>query len=134
MDIEVRSSTNTAPVYGNPKADCKGVKEAMGLPSSVDPFPPITLGVLTSTPGDEGGVTLLDSRGLSDLLYAFVSGFFVCKASLFCGGLSISYGTFSGLRFFCASCSKPRGKFSCSWGRVIASPCSTLGRPLSLCF
>ena len=48
----MRSSTNRDPVYGNPKADCKGVKEAMGLPSSLDPFTPIALGVLTSTPGD----------------------------------------------------------------------------------
>jgi hypothetical protein len=134
MEIEVRSSTNRAPVCGNPKADCKGVKEAMGLPSSVDPFPPIALGVLTSTPGDEGGVSLLDSGGLPDLLSASVSDFFVCKASLFCGGLSVSCGTFSGFPFFCASCSKPGGTFSCSWGRVIASPCSTLGRPLCLCF
>ena len=88
----------------------------MGLPISLDPFTPIALGVLTSTPGDEGGVSLLDSRGISNLLSSFVSGFFVCKASLFYGGLSISYGTFSGLRFFCASCSKPGGTFSCSGG------------------
>jgi hypothetical protein len=109
MEIDVRSSTNRAPVCGNPKANCKGVKEAMGLPSSVDPFPPIALGVLTSTPGDERGVSLLDLGGIPDLLSTSVSGFFVCKASLFCGGLSVSYGTFSGLLFSCASCSKPGG-------------------------
>ena len=134
MGIEVRSSTNRTPVCGNPKADCKGVKEAMGLPSSVDPFPPISLGILTSTPADEGGVSLLESGGIPDLLSTSVSGFFVYKASLFCGGLSVSCGTFSGLPFSCASCLNPGGVFSCSWGRMIDSPCSTLGRPLHLCF
>jgi hypothetical protein len=134
MEIEVRSSTNRAPIYGNPKVDCKGVKEAMGLPSSVYPFPSISLGILTSTLGDEGGVSLLDSGGILDLLSASVSGFFICKASLFCGGLSVSCGTFLGFPFSCASCSKPGGVFSCSWGRVIDSPCSTLGRTLRLCF
>jgi hypothetical protein len=114
MEIEVRSSTNRSLVCGNPKADCKGVKEAKGFPSSVDPFPPIALGVLTSTPGDEGGVSLLDLGGLPDLFSASVSDFFVCKVSLFCGGLSVSCGTFSGLPSFCSSCSKPRVTFSFS--------------------
>jgi hypothetical protein len=134
MGIEVRSSTNRAPVCGNPKADCKGVKEAMGLPSSVDPFPPISLCVLTSTPGDEGRVSLLDLGGLPEFFFASVSDFFVCRVSLFCGGLSVSCGNFLGFPFFCASCSKPGGTFSCSRGRLIASPCSTWGRPLHLCF
>jgi hypothetical protein len=78
MEIEMRSSTNRPHVFGNPKADCKRVKEAMGLPRSVDPFPPISLGVLTSTLGDEGGVSLIDSGGLPDLLSASVSDCFVC--------------------------------------------------------
>jgi hypothetical protein len=114
MEIEVRSSTNRAPICGNPKEDCKGVKEAMGLPSYVDPFPPISLGVLTSTLGDEGGVSLLDLGGIPDLFSASVSNFFFCKVSLFCGGLSVCCGTFSGFPFICASCLKPGGTFSCS--------------------
>ena len=114
MEIEVRSSTNRALVRGNPKADCKGVKEAMGIPSSIDLFPSISLGILTSKTGDEGGVSLLDSGGIPDLPSAYVFGFFVCKASLFCGGLSVSCGTFSGFPFSCASCLKPGGIFSCS--------------------
>ena len=40
--------------------DCKGVKEVMGLPSSVYLVSPMALGILTSTAGDEGGVDLLD--------------------------------------------------------------------------
>jgi hypothetical protein len=134
MGIEVRSSTNRAHVYGNPKANCKGVKEAMGLPIFVYIFPPTALGVLTSTPGDEGGVSLLDLGGLPNLFSALVSDFFFCKVSLFYGGLSVSCGIFSGFPFFFASCSKPGGTLSCSWGRVISSPCSTWGRPLCLCF
>jgi hypothetical protein len=82
MGIEVRSSTNRAPVYGNPKADCKGVKEAMGLPSFVDPFPPIALGVFSSTPGDEGGLSLLDLGGLPDLFSTSISTFFFSVRSL----------------------------------------------------
>jgi hypothetical protein len=134
MGIEVRSSTNRSPVYGNLKEDYKGVKEAMGLPISIVPFPPISLGILTSTLGDEGGVSLLDLGGFPDLFSTSISDFFVCEVSLFCGGLSVSRGTFLGFPFFCSSHSKPRGTFSCSWGRVIASPCSTCGRPLCLCF
>jgi len=134
MDIEVSSSTNRAPIYGKPKADCKWVKEAMGLPSSVDPFHSIALGILTSKIGDEGRVSLLDSGGILDLLSASVFGFFFYKASLFCGGLSVSCGDFLGFPFSCAFCSKPGGVFSCSWGRVISYPCSNLGRPLRLCF
>jgi hypothetical protein len=38
MGMEVRSSTKRAPVSDSPKVDSKGVKEVMGLPSSVDPF------------------------------------------------------------------------------------------------
>ena len=49
MGIEVRSSTNRSHVCENPKADCKGVKEAMGLLISIDHFPLIALGVLTLT-------------------------------------------------------------------------------------
>ena len=109
MGIEVRSSTNRAPICGNPKADCKGVKEAIGLPSSVDPFHSIALGVLTSIPYDEGGLSLLDLSGLPDLFSTSVSAFFVCKVSLIGGGLSVSCGIFSGLPFFCASCSKLGG-------------------------
>ena len=106
MGMEVRSSTNRSPVYGSPKVDCKGVKEAMGLPSSVYPFPPTALGVLTSTPGDEVGVGLPDLGGLLDLFSASV--FFLG------GGLSISYRDFLGFPFFCASCSKPGGTLSFS--------------------
>ena len=134
MGIEVRSSTNRASVCGNPKADCKGVKEAIGPPSSVDPFPPIALGVLTSTPGDEGGLILLDLGGLPNLFSTSVSTFFICKVSLIGGGLSVSCGIFSRLPFFCASYSKPGGTLSCSWERMIASPYSNWGRPLRLCF
>jgi len=76
MEIEVRSSTNRAPVCGNPKANYKGVKEDMELTSSVDPFPPIALGVLTSIPGDKGGLSLLDLGGLLDLFSTSVSTFF----------------------------------------------------------
>jgi hypothetical protein len=103
MGIEVRSSTNRALVCGNPKVDCKGVKEAIGLPSSIDPFPHIALGVLTSILGDEGGLSLLDLGGLLDLFSTSVSAFFVCKVSLIGGGLSISCGIFLGLTFFFAS-------------------------------
>jgi hypothetical protein len=134
MDIEVRSSTNMAPVYGNLKANCKGVKEAVGLPSSVDPFPFVSLVILTSTTSDEGGVSLLDLGGIPDLLSTSVFGFSICKASLFCGRLSVSCGTFSGFPLSCAFFSKPGGVFFISWGRVISSPCSTLGRPLYLFF
>jgi hypothetical protein len=133
MGIEVRSSTNRAPVCWNPKADCKGVKEAIGLPSSIDPFPPIASDV-TSILGDEGGLILLDLGGLPDLFSTSVSAFFVCKVSLIGGGLSVSYGICSGLPFFCASCSKPGGTPSFSWERMISSPCKTWGRPLCLCF
>jgi hypothetical protein len=114
MGIEVRSSTNRAPVYGNPKVDCKGVKEAIGLPSFVYHFPPIALGILTSIPGDEGGLSLLDLGGLSNLFSTSVSAFFVYKVCLIGGGLSVSCGIFSRLPFFCASCSKPGGTLSCS--------------------
>jgi hypothetical protein len=49
-----------APICGSPKADCKGVKEAMRLPRYVDLVSPMALGILTSIVGDEGGVDLLD--------------------------------------------------------------------------
>ena len=106
MGMEVRSSTKRAPVCDSPKVDCKGVKEAMGLPSSIDPFPPIALGVLTSTLGDEVRVGLPDLGGLPDL--------FSTSVFLFCGGLSVSYRAFLGFPFFCASCSKPGGTLYCS--------------------
>ena len=95
MELEVRSSTNRASVYGNPKVDCKGVKEAMGLPSSIDPFPPTALGVLTSTPGDEVGVGLPNLGGLPNHFSTLVF--------LFGGGISTSCRVFSGFPFFCAS-------------------------------
>jgi hypothetical protein len=114
MGMEVRSSTNRSLVCGSPKVDCNGVKESMGLPSSVDPFPLATLGVFSSTTSDKGGVILLDLGGLPDLFSASVF--------LFCGGLSVSYRAFLGFPFFCASWSKPGGTLSCSWGRVISSP------------
>jgi hypothetical protein len=88
MGMEVRSSTKRSHVYGSPKVDCKGVKEAMGLPSSIDDFPPVALGILTSTPGDEGGVSLPDLGGLPDIFFPSVF--------LFCGGLSVSCGAFLG--------------------------------------
>jgi hypothetical protein len=47
MGMEVRSSTKRSLVFGSPKVDYKGVKEVMGFPSSVDPFPPAALGMLT---------------------------------------------------------------------------------------
>jgi len=114
MGMEVRSSTNRAPVCGSPKVDCKGVKEAIGLPSSIDPFPPTALGVLTSTPGDEVGVGLLDLGGLPDL--------FSTSVFLLGEGLSVSCRDFLGFPFFCVSYSKPGGTLSCSWGVVISSP------------
>ena len=124
MGIEVTSSKNRAHVCGNPKADCKGVKEAIGIPSSVDPFPPISLGVLTSILGDEGGLSLLDMGGLPNLFSTSVSAFFVSKVSLIGGGLSVSCGIFSRLPFFCASCLNPGGTLYCFWERMISSPCS----------
>ena len=123
MGMEVRPSTKRALICGSPKVDYKGVKEAMGLPRSVDPFPPATLGVLTSTFGDEVGVGLPDLGGLP--------GLFSTLVFLLGGGLSASCRAFSGFSFFCASCSKPGGTLSCSklggmlscsWGRVISSP------------
>jgi hypothetical protein len=119
---------------GVQKEDCKGVKEAMGLPISVDLVSPMALGILTSMTGDEGGVELLELGGVSGLLSASVSGFSVCKASSFCEDLSVSCGNYSGLNLSCASSLKPGGVSSCSRGRVIASPCSTLGSPLILWF
>ena len=133
MGIEVRYSTNRAPVSGNPKADCKGVKEAIGLPSSVDPFPPIAL-CMTSIPGDEGGLILVDFGVLPDPFSTSVSAFFVYKVSLIGGGLLVSCGIFLGLPFFCDSSSKPEGTISFSWERMIYSPCSTWGRRLRKCF
>ena len=94
--------------------DCKGVKEAMGLPSSIDPFPLVALGVLTSTPGDEVGVGLPDLGGLPDLFSASVF--------LLGGGISVSCRDFLGFPFFCASCSKPGGMLYFSSGRLISSP------------
>ena len=79
-----------APICGSRKAEYKGVKEAMGLPISVDLVSPMTLGILTSTVGDEGGVDLLDSGGVLGLLSASVSRFYVCKASSFCEDFSVS--------------------------------------------
>ena len=114
MGMEVKSSKNRAPFCGSPKVDCKGVKEAMGLPRSIDPFPPVALGMLTSTPGDEGGVGLLDLGDLPDLFSASVF--------LLGGGLSVSCRDFLGFPFFCTSCSKPGGTLYCSWGRLISSP------------
>ena len=87
MGMEVRSSTNRAPVCRSLKVDCKGFKEAMGLPSFVDPFPPASLGVFSSTPGDKGGVILPDLGGLPDLFSALVF--------LLGGGLSASCRAFS---------------------------------------
>jgi hypothetical protein len=109
----VRSLTYMAPIYGGPKVDYKWVKEAMGLPSSIDLVSPMALGIFTSTADDEGGVDLLDSGGVPDLLFVSVSGFFVCKASLFCEYLSVSYGISSGLTLSCASCLNPGGVSSC---------------------
>jgi hypothetical protein len=87
MGMEVRSSTKKAPVSGNPKVDYKGVKEVMGLPSSIDPFPPAALGMLTSTFIDEVGVGLPNLGGLPNLFAAFVF--------LLGGGLSASCRAFS---------------------------------------
>jgi hypothetical protein len=76
--------------------DCKGVKEVMGvkvvmgLPSSVELVSPIALGIMISTVGDEGGVDLLDSGGVLDLLSTPISGFSICKASSFCKDPSVS--------------------------------------------
>jgi hypothetical protein len=67
--------------------DYNGVTEVMGLPSSVDPFPPTTLGMLTSTFIDEVGVGLLDLGGLPNHFSALV--FFLG------GGLSASCRAFS---------------------------------------
>jgi hypothetical protein len=69
---------------------CKGVKEVMGLPSSVDLVSPIASGIMISKVGDEGGVDLLDLGGVLDLLSASVSGFFVSKASSFFEDPSVS--------------------------------------------
>ena len=82
--------------------DCKGVKEVMGHPRSVDLVSPMALGILTSTTGDEGGVDLLDSGGVPGLLSVSVSGFSICKASSFCEDLSVSCGISSGLNLSCA--------------------------------
>jgi hypothetical protein len=87
MGMEVRSSTKSALVSGSPKVDYKGVKEVMGLPSSIDPFPPAALGMLTSTFIDEVGVGLPNLGGLPNLFSALV--FFLG------GGLSASCRAFS---------------------------------------
>jgi hypothetical protein len=76
-----------APISNNPNVEYKGVKEVMGLPSSVDPFPPATLGMLTSTFIDEVGVGLPDLGGLPNLFSTFVF--------LLGGGLSASCRAFS---------------------------------------
>jgi hypothetical protein len=70
--------------------DCKGVKEVMGLPSSIDLVSPISLGIMISATSDEGGVDLLGSGGVLDLLLASVSVFSICKASSFCEDPSVS--------------------------------------------
>jgi hypothetical protein len=82
MGMGVRSSTKRAPVSGSPKVDYKGVREVMGLPISIDPFPPTALGMLTSTCIDKVGVGLLDLGGLPNLFSALVF--------LLGGGLSAS--------------------------------------------
>jgi hypothetical protein len=87
MGMEVRSSTKIAPVSGSPKVDYKGVKEVMGIPRSVDPFPPTTLGILTSTFINEVGVGLPELGGLPNLFSALVF--------LLGGGLSTSCRAFS---------------------------------------
>ena len=87
MGMEVRSSTKRSPVCGSPKVDCKGVKEAMGLPSSIEPFPPAALGMLTSTFIDEVGVGLPDLGDLPNLFSSLVF--------LLSGGLSASCRAFS---------------------------------------
>jgi hypothetical protein len=66
--------------------DCKGFREVMGLANSVDLISPIASGIMISTTGDEGGVDLLDLRGVLGLL----SRFYVCKASSFCEDPSVS--------------------------------------------
>jgi hypothetical protein len=85
--MEVRSSTKRDPISGTPKVDYKGVKEVMGLPISIDPFPPATLGMLTSTFIDEVGVGLPDLGGLPNLFSTLVF--------LLGGGLSASCRAFS---------------------------------------
>jgi hypothetical protein len=87
MGMEVRSSTKRAPVSSSPKVDYKGVKEVMELPSSIDPFPPAALGMLTSTFIDEVGVGLSDLGGLPNHFSSLVF--------LLGGGLSASCRAFS---------------------------------------
>jgi hypothetical protein len=103
-----------APICGSPKADCKGLKEAMGLPIFVDLVSAMALGILTSTTGDEGGVKLLELGGVLDLLSTSVSRFYIYKASSFCEYLSVSCGNYSALNLSCDSCLKPGGVSSCS--------------------
>jgi hypothetical protein len=59
----------------------------MGLPSSVDTFPPTALGMLTSTFIDEVGIGLLDLGGPPNLFSTLVF--------LLGGGLSASCRAFS---------------------------------------
>jgi hypothetical protein len=70
--------------------DYIGVKEVMGLPSSVDLVPPMVSGTMTSTVGDEGGVDLPIFGGVLGLLSASVSNSSVCKVSSFCEEPSFS--------------------------------------------
>jgi hypothetical protein len=87
---------------------------SMGLPSSIDCFPPAALGMLTSTPSDDLGVGLVDLGGLLDLFSASVF--------LLGGGLSVSCRTFLGFPLFCVSYLKLGGTLSCSWGRLNSPP------------
>ena len=70
--------------------DCKGVKEVMGLPRSIDLVSPISSGIMISIAGDEGGLDIPISGGVLGLLFASVSGSPVYKNSSFCEEISVS--------------------------------------------
>jgi hypothetical protein len=75
----------------------------------------------------------MDLGGALDLTYVSSPGFSICGTSFFCEDPSAPCGFSSVSSLSRAFCLKPRGVFSCYGGGVVASPYSTLGKPLRLC-
>jgi hypothetical protein len=101
--------------------DCNGVKEVMGIPSSIDVVPP----VFSEKPlGISGDVSSSFPFPASDS--------FIWEIYVSCEGISVSFIFPLVFDLSCIFISKLGGGPSCSGGGVIASPCKILGKKLHL--